>query len=49
MGAIFGLLIVVILIGAAISSYIIFSEDSEETLNQQNTDGSIQEQLMEEE
>lgn len=48
MGAIFGLLIVVIFIGYAIIGYNNMSESSEETIEHQSTEGSIQETLMEE-
>lgn len=47
MGAIFGLLIVVILIGYFVIGFNSMSEDSEETIRNQNTTQSIQETIME--
>lgn len=47
MGAIFGLLIVIMLIGFTIVGYNNMSEDSEETIREQNTTQSIQETIME--
>lgn len=47
MGAIIGLIIVVMLIGYAIVGYNNMSEDSNETIREQNTTQSIQETLIE--
>jgi len=47
MGAIIGLIIVVMLIGFTIVGYNNMNEDSNETIREQNTTQSIQETLME--